>query len=166
VDGNNIMPKQKKFRRFFESQEEHLRVEGQIRLVWLFAEAVTSEIFFDRRYDEQFYGLIKSQILTEKEEEIVNKVPVYFAEKHISEKNTADMKIVSRLTEIVKGNRYKGYDMVIVSADNELNQLCRAVTLIKKTSGMYIFKYCKKVIREKFYHIPKMRGIIKRIFQF
>jgi hypothetical protein len=45
-------------------------------------------------------------------------VPVHYADKHINPANTADMKIVSRLAEIVKNNAFSGYEIVLVSADN------------------------------------------------
>lgn len=47
----------------------------------------------------------------------MNRVPVFYADKHLNESNTADMKIVSRLAEIVEDDKYKGYEIVLVSAD-------------------------------------------------
>jgi hypothetical protein len=64
------------------------------------------------------------------------------------------MKLTNRLSEVMKTNKYKGYDIILVSADQELAQLCYAIAPIKKTSGIYIFKYCKGVIREKYYNKP------------
>jgi len=55
---------------------------------------------------------------------------------------------------------------VLVSADRDLGQLCNAVTPIKKTSGADIFKFCKKMIKEKYFHKPEMKGILKKIFTY
>lgn len=55
---------------------------------------------------------------------ITNEVPVYYADKHLSPDNTADQKIVDRLTEIVTNKLYEDYKIVLISADNVLGQRC------------------------------------------
>jgi hypothetical protein len=42
---------------------------------------------------------------------------VHFADKHLNPNNTADMKIVNRLTELNNTEKYKDYDIILVSAD-------------------------------------------------
>ena len=74
-------------------------------------------------------------------------VPVHYAEKQLNPNNTADLKLVARLAEIVENRSYKDHEIVLVSADNELCQLCSAIFPVKKTSGHYIFKYCKALIK-------------------
>ena len=53
-----------------------------------------------------------------------------------------------------------------MSADQELGQLCTTIAPIKKTSGKYIFKFCKKVIKRKHDRNPKMKGLIRDIFSY
>jgi hypothetical protein len=50
---------------------------------------------------------------------------------------------------------------VLVSADKELGQVCSALFPVKKTSGLYIFKYCKALIKNLNFRNPEMKGIVK-----
>ena len=67
---------------------------------------------------------------------------------------TADDKIVDRLAEIISDQLYMGCEIIIISADRDLVQRCAQIAQIKQSSGMYLFKLCKQVIRQKYYDRP------------
>lgn len=106
VDGNNMMQKNKIFRKFFDSPHEKDKSEGQVRLQWLLGETLNSELFLDNCYGNEAYSEIKASILNKEAAENTEKIPVYFADKYLSTEATADDKIVDRLAEIVMSKEY------------------------------------------------------------
>ena len=84
----------------------------------------------------------------------INKTPVHYADKHIFTDATADDKIVERLTQMVCNGEKEGKWVILISADRELAQRCAEIYPIMQSSGQYLFKYCKKVIRSKYYNRP------------
>ena len=165
VDGNNILPTQKIFRQYYNSFEDREKAEGQIRLCWLVAETGKGELFFDNRFSDEIYGNVKKSIIPENKRDILDGVPVYFAEKEKDPSSTADMKILERIKEIKEHKEYEGHQMVLVSADRELSHLCKEIADIKKTSGMFFFKYCRQFIKHQAPKKPEDKGILKRIIK-
>ena len=105
---------------------------------------------------------MKKEVLPENKREILSNVPVHFADKEKDPSATADMKIIDRVKQIKEKNEYEGSEIVLVSADRELSHLCREVADIKKTSGMFFFKYCRQFIRRQIPKNPEKKGSSKR----
>lgn len=58
VDGNNIFPTNKHFRRYFQSYLLSEKVQAQLRLQWLLSHALEPQgsiLFFDEKYDEETF---------------------------------------------------------------------------------------------------------------
>lgn len=100
------------------------------------------------------------------EKENLQKISVFYADKHQKMTATADEKLLQRMTEISEKKIYPHHDIVLVTADRELSYHCNEIMKIRKTSGMFFFKYCKFLLRELNRPKPEKKGIIKRIFTY
>lgn len=154
VDGNNVFNTHKVFREYFRSQDRFDKIQAQIRLRWLISHSFDAEnviLFFDQLYKEEEYAQIVQELKIETA--LLNKIQVIYGDTV-----RADEKIVERMANIQQN---KG--IILVSADKILAARCSKLKPLKKTSGRFFIKYCKKQIKNRYQLKPEMKGIIKRI---
>jgi predicted ribonuclease YlaK len=73
----------------------------------------------------------------------------------------ADDKIVEKLVEL--SSKEEKVEIILISADRDLNMRCQLIKPILHTSGKYFFKYCKYNINRKYKGDKKLKHMAKGI---
>jgi hypothetical protein len=61
------------------------------------------------------------------------------------------------------GSSKEKVEIVLVSADRDLNMRCQQIKPILHTSGRYFFKHCKYIVNRKYKEDKKMKHLAKGI---
>lgn len=94
IDGNNIFPTSKHFKKYFLSYNVEQKIEAQIRLRWLVSMALKGDqvvLFFDEKYDDDSVKAVLTIVAPNVEEQArIESIPVIYGNEVKADERIVD----------------------------------------------------------------------------